>query len=132
MKARRDAAVPDPRERAARAGQRVERLRRRRAELAAGVLSSENSVDQARRYAQDAMDRAAKAHLAASRGHDEAARAHERAANHLQRAAFQGVGDPKRLQDDADEHWKAAEDNHRESAVALSEADDPTKSSSGG
>lgn len=132
MKARREAALPDPGERAARAGQRVEQLRRRRAELAAGKRSSEDSVDQARRYAQDAMDRAAKAHLAASRGHDDAARAHERAANHLQRAALHGIGDPRRLQDEADEHWEAAEDNHRESAVALSEADDPTRSSSGG
>jgi hypothetical protein len=132
MDARRDAQLPDPGERAARAGQRIEQLRQRRAELAAGERSSEDAVDRARRYAQDAMDRAQKAHVAASRGHDEAARAHERAANHLQRAAMEGIGDAEQLQDEADEHWQAAADNHRESVVALAEADDPNKSSSGG
>ncbi|WP_082972069.1 MULTISPECIES: hypothetical protein [unclassified Mycobacterium] len=100
--------------------------------MAAGEGSSGDSVDRARRYAQDAMERAEKAHLAASRGHDEAARAHERTANNLQRAAMEGIGDPEQLQDKADEHWQAAANNHRESAVALAEAEDPTKSSSGG
>jgi hypothetical protein len=78
------------------------------------------------------MDRAEKAHVAASRGHDEAARAHERTANTLQRAALLGAGDPNQLQDEADTHWQAAEENRRESAAALSEVDDPAKFSSGG
>ncbi|WP_142279627.1 hypothetical protein [Mycobacterium arosiense] len=77
------------------------------------------------------MDRAVNAHIAASRGHDQAARAHERAANHLQRAAMEGLGDPEQLRDEADEHWRAAADNHR-SAVELAQAEDPAKSSSSG
>lgn len=131
MDVRSDAGIPDPGERAAKAEQRIEQLRERRANLAAGEQPSQDSVDEARRHAEDAMDRAEKAHLAASRGHDDAAQAHERAANHLQHAAMLGVGDPDRLQDEADAHWQAAEDNRRESATALSEAEDPTKSSSG-
>lgn len=42
------------------------------------------------------------------------------------------LSDPGQLQEEADERWQAAANNHPESAVALAEADDPTKSSSGG
>lgn len=132
MDARSDADLPEPGERAAKARQRIEELRRRRDELAGGEQPSQESVDLAERHAEDAMDRAQKAHLAAAKGHDAAARTHERTANHLQRAAMRGVGNPHRLQDEADAHWQAADDNRRESVEALSEAEDPTESSSAG
>ena len=127
----RDADLPSARERAAKAGQRIQQLQRRRRDLAAGRTPSTDSVDQARRHAEAAMERARDAHRVASAGHEAAARAHERAANTLQRAAWQGHDDPVRLQDEADEHWQAAEDNRVESLDAQAKADDPTKSSSG-
>lgn len=58
MDVRSDAGIPDPGERATKAEQRIEQLRERRANLAAGEQPSQDSVDEARRHAEEAMDRA--------------------------------------------------------------------------
>jgi hypothetical protein len=100
-------------ERAARVARRVEELRRRRAELAAGERPSAESVNFARQRAQDALHHAAEAHHASAQRHEELARVHERVANNYQRPAIRGADGPaEELQDKADRHWQAAHDSH--------------------
>lgn len=118
-------------ERAQRAGERIKQLRQRRRELASEAKPSTDSVVQAHHHAQEAMERAENAHLAAAAEHERAALIHERTANTLQQAAIDGADNPRALQDQADEHWQAAEDNREDAAQALEEAEHPDKSSSG-
>lgn len=120
----------NPAERAEQVEQRVQELRRRRAELAAGERPSPESVIFARHRAEESLRFAVDAHHAAARRHEELARAHERTANAYQRAAMDGLGGSARLQRAADEHWQAAHDSHLEAAEDEAQAEDPTKSSS--
>jgi hypothetical protein len=126
-----DADASSPAERAARAGERIRELAQRRYELAMGERSSGESVASARRHADEAMARAREAHLAAARRHEEAARVHERTANTLQRAAMDGYDGPTELQDQADAHWQAANDDYAQSVADLAQATEPEQSSSG-
>ncbi|OBK31120.1 hypothetical protein A5634_14695 [Mycobacterium asiaticum] len=106
-----------PLQRAAQIGERVNELRRRRAELAAGTVPSPESVELARQRAADAANRADQAHQAVIARHKELARIHELIANIYQRAAIEGAlegadGSPQALQHKADQHWQAAHDSH--------------------
>lgn len=119
-------------ERTAKAAQRVEELRRRRAELAAGELPSDESVNFARQRVKDALDRAEDAHRASVQRHEELARVHERTANSYQLAAMRGDdGPPQMLQHKADEHWQAAQDSRLQSIEDEEKAQNSKKSSSG-
>jgi hypothetical protein len=119
-------------ERTAKAAQRVEELRRRRAELAAGERPSRESVNFARQRAKDALHRAEEAHRASAQRHEELARIHERAANSYQLAAMRGDDrSPSRLQQEADRHWQAAHDSHLRFAEDEAKAEDTKNSSSG-
>jgi hypothetical protein len=119
-------------ERIADVEQRVEELRRRRAELAAGERPSPESVNFARQRAEKSLHRAQDAHRAAGQRHEELARIHEQLANSYQRAAMRGDdGPPQALQRKADEHWQAAHDSHLRSVEDHAKAQDPKKSSSG-
>ena len=60
------AGVASSSERAAKVAQRVEELRRRRAELAAGERPSPESVNFVQRRAKDALHRAEEAHRASA------------------------------------------------------------------
>ncbi|OBG72822.1 MULTISPECIES: hypothetical protein [unclassified Mycobacterium] len=118
--------------RTAKVGRRVEELRRRRAELAAGQRPSKESVALARQRAEEAEKRAIDAHHAAAQRHEELARVHEQAANSYQLAVLRGNdGSPQELQRKADEHWQAAHDNHLLFAEDEAQAEHPEKSSSG-
>jgi hypothetical protein len=100
-------------ERGARVERRVEELKRRRHELAAGERPSAESVDRARQRAEESLQRAEDAHHASAQRHEELARLHERTANRYQRALLRGDdGSPEMLQAKADEHWQAAQDSH--------------------
>jgi len=119
-------------ERIADVEQRVEELRRRRAELASGERPSPESVDFARQRAEDSLHRAQDAHRAAGQRHEELARIHEHMANSYQQAAMRGDdGPPQALQQKADEHWQAAHDSHMRSFEDQVKAEDPKKSSLG-
>ena len=115
-------SVPSPAERAAKAQQRVEELQQRRLDLAAGIRCTAKSVAIAQQRAREAKHRAEDAHLAASLGHNHAADVHESTANALQQALMLGCGDPRELQDRADNHWQAADENRRETAEELIKA----------
>ena len=110
---------------------RIDQLSRRRAELAAGESPSPASVEAARRGAEEALQRAQRAHHAAAQRHREAAHIHERVANCYQMAAMEGLGDSDQLQGEADEHWQAANQCHRESVEDDIQADNPQQSSFG-
>ncbi|OBI88618.1 hypothetical protein A9X01_15115 [Mycobacterium asiaticum] len=113
-------------ERTARVGRRVEELRQRRRELAAGRRPTLESAIFAQQRAEDALERARDAHLAAAHRHEELARVHERTANSYQRAAIRGDDGPRYLlQQKADEHWQAAHDSH------LRQAEDEAKARQG-
>lgn len=117
--------------RTARVGRRVEELRRRRAELAAGERPSKESVALARQRAAEAEKRAKDAHHAAAQRHAALARVHEQAANSYQLAAMRGDdGSPQELQRKADEHWQAAHDNHLLYAQDEAKSQNPERSSS--
>jgi glycerophosphoryl diester phosphodiesterase len=119
--------------RAAKVEQRVEELRKRRAQLAAGERPSLESVNFARQRAEDALQRAREAHHAAAQRHEELAQVHERTANSYQQAAMHGDdGAPHTLQEKADRHWQAAHDSHLRFAQDEAKAQDPKKSSSTG
>jgi hypothetical protein len=119
-------------ERAAMVEQRVEELRRRRAELAAGQRPSPESVNFARQRAKDALRRAEEAHRASAQRHEELARIHEQTANSYQRAAMQGDdGPPNKLQAEADRHWQAAHDSHLRGVEDEAKAQNAKNSSSG-
>ncbi len=105
-----------PSEQAARVQQPVKELERRRTDLAAGERPTPESVELARRRAEESLCRAREAHHAAAQRHEELARVHERTANSYQRAALEGLGPTARLQQAADEHWQAAHDGHLEAA----------------
>ena len=129
----RAAAGPSSSERAAKLEQRVEELRQRRAQLAAGDRPSVESVNFARQRADEALQRARDAHQSAARRHEELAQVHERTANSYQRAAMHGDdGAPHKLQEKADRHWQAAHDSHLRFAQDEANAQDPNKSSSAG
>ncbi|MGV0042271.1 hypothetical protein ACRU13_06090 [Mycobacterium colombiense] len=121
--------------RTARIKQRVQELRRRRGELAAGNRASPESVDVARQHAEESLRNAKDAHHAAAQRHQELARTHERTANNYQQAAMRfaqrGVDDPDQLQSQADQHWQAAHDNRLQSIEDEAKADHPEQSSSG-
>ncbi|MBV8785175.1 MAG: hypothetical protein JOZ00_00620 [Mycobacterium sp.] len=120
-------------DRAAKVEQRVEELRRRRAQLAAGERPSVESVNFARQRAEDALQRARDAHHAAAQRHEELAQVHERTANSYQQAAMHGDDGPLHtLQEKADRHWQAAHDSHLRFAQDEAKARDPKKSSSAG
>ncbi len=121
----------DPAERAAQVERRVKELRQRRAELAAGERSSQESVSLARHRAEESLQAAEDAHRAAARRHEELARVHERTANTYQRAAMDVRGASPRLQEAADEHWQAAHDSHLDAVADEALAEDPKKSTSG-
>ncbi|OBK94359.1 hypothetical protein A5645_16505 [Mycobacterium asiaticum] len=109
-------------ERTARVERRVEELRQRRAELAAGRRPTLESAILAQQRAEAALERAREAHLAAAHRHEELARIHEQTANIYQRAAIRGDDGPRYLlQQKADEHWQAAHDSH------LRQAEDEAK-----
>ena len=119
-------------ERAAKLAQRVEELRRRRAELAAGQRPSLASVNFARQRAEDALQRAIAAHRASAQRHEELARIHERMANNYQLAAMRGDdGPPDKLQQEADRHWRAAHESHLRFVEDEAKAENAKKSSSG-
>ena len=120
-----------PAKRAAQVEQRVEELRRRRGELAAGGRPSPETVDWARQRAEESLRHARDAHRAAAQRHEELARAHERRANFYQRAAMRATNGSERLQQAADEHWQAAHDYHLRCSDDMALAEDPRKSSSG-
>lgn len=126
------AEQPSWSDRTAKAEQRVEELRRRRAELAAGARPSPESVNLARQRAEESLHRAQDAHHAAAQRHEELARIHEQTANSYQLAAMRGAdGSPDRLQDEADRHWQAAQESRLRSVEDEAKAKDPKKSSSG-
>lgn len=124
--------VPTHGERAAIARRRVSELQQRRNELAAGVRPREDDLALAEQRVDDARCRAQAAHLAAAQRHEEAARVHERAANNLQAAAMTSPDEANRLQDQADEHWQAAQDSHLHGVRERAQAADPEQSSSEG
>ncbi|WP_231990687.1 hypothetical protein [Mycobacterium sp. 852002-30065_SCH5024008] len=109
----------------------MKELSQRRAELAAGERPSPESVDLARRRAEESLHRAQEAHHAAAQRHEELARVHEQTANNYQRAAMQGLGPTARLQQAADEHWQAAHDGYLEAVKDEAKAHNPKESSSG-
>jgi hypothetical protein len=131
MNERSGSKLPTPAERAARIEHRIEELKERREQLACGVKPTEESAAAAQGHADEAMDRAQQAHIAAAARHEELAHIHERAANTLQQSVMAGIDDPRRLQDEADRHWQAAADEHEQTVEDLAQARDPARSSSG-
>jgi hypothetical protein len=103
---RQDAAAV----RAAAAGLWVPQLQARRDALASGQPVTADSVKQARRYADQALAQAARAHHSAGRRHLDAEQAHRRAAAAHEEAAMRADDT------DVDSHQEAAE-RHRDAAA---------------
>ncbi|CAN3128570.1 hypothetical protein ACNUDN_11670 [Mycobacterium sp. smrl_JER01] len=124
-----EASAPSPAERAARAAERARQLQQRRLDLAAGSRPTPESLQEARRHADEAEARAREAHRAATLRHGEVAHVHERAANALQRVVMEGGADPAGLQERADAHWQAAQEHYelrsRDTSVAEDQAGAP-------
>jgi hypothetical protein len=107
------AATPAGREAAGSRGEaarrRISELQQRRAELAAGLPSSPELVQQARLHALEALERVRKAHRDAAARHLDAGAAHRRAAaSHEQAALVAGERAGEAHQDAAAVHRAAA------------------------
>ena len=119
-----------PGQRAAQVERRVNELRQRREDLAAGPRPSPESVNVARDRAAESLRRAREAHHAAAQRHEELARVHEQTANTYQRAAMDGHGSSARLQQAADQHWQAAHDSYLDAVEDEAQSKNPDESSS--
>jgi hypothetical protein len=86
-----ESGVPGQRAAAARgeaARRRISELQQRRAELAAGMPSNAETVEQARLHARESLERVRKAHRDAAARHLDAGTAHRRAAASHEQAAL--------------------------------------------
>lgn len=87
------------------ARRRIDELQQRRAELAAGMPSSPQTVETARRRALESLERVRQAHRDAAARHLDASAAHRRAAAlHEQAALLAGDGPGEQHQDEAAAH----------------------------
>ncbi len=107
----------DPATRAEAARRRAQQLQQRRFELASGLPPDAGTLARARAHAEESLQRAKRAHLAAAEGHVHAGAAHRRAAAaHEQAAILAGDGAGEAHQDAAEVH-RAAATEHDAAAI---------------
>lgn len=102
------------------ARRRIGELQQRRAELAAGIPSSPETVDRARLHALESMERVRQAHRDAAARHLDASVAHRRAAASHEQAALRARDKAGELHQDSAAVHRAAAALH-DAAAAIEE-----------
>ncbi|WIM85866.1 hypothetical protein PT015_13005 [Candidatus Mycobacterium wuenschmannii] len=104
------------------ARRRIGELQQRRAELAAGIPATLESVQQARQHAVESLERVKQAHRDAAARHLDASAAHRRAAASHEQAALRASGKTVEGHQDASAVHRAAAAVHDAAAIVEDEA----------